>query len=47
MTTTGTYLLGIDFGTESCRVVICDLEGRPITFAATSYPTHHPRPGWA
>lgn len=47
MTTTGTYLLGINFGTESCRVVICDLEGRPITFAATSYPTHHPRPGWA
>lgn len=46
-TTTGPYLLGIDFGTESCRVAIFDLTGRPITFAATAYTTHHPRPGWA
>lgn len=43
----GPYLLGIDFGTESCRVAIFDLTGRPITFAATPYKTTHPRPGWA
>lgn len=43
----GPYLLGIDFGTESCRVAICDVHGHPLTFAATSYPTHHPHPGWA
>lgn len=45
--TTGPYLLGIDFGTESCRVAIFDLIGRPVTFAATGYKTTHPRPGWA
>ena len=40
-------LLGIDYGTESCRVAIFDLAGRPLTFAATPYKTTHPRPGWA
>lgn len=43
----GPYLLGIDFGTESCRAAIFDLHGHPIGFAATPYPTYHPRPGWA
>jgi FGGY-family pentulose kinase len=41
------YLLGIDFGTESCRVGIFDLEGRPVAFEATVYALQHPRPGWA
>ena len=31
----GPYLLGIDYGTESCRAAIFDLAGRPIAFAAT------------
>ncbi len=43
----GPYLLGIDYGTESCRAAIFDLRGTPIGFAATGYPTHHPHPGWA
>ncbi|MFT0762675.1 FGGY-family carbohydrate kinase [Scrofimicrobium sp. R131] len=43
----GPFLLGIDFGTESCRAAIFDLQGHPIGFAATPYPTHHPRPGRA
>lgn len=43
----GPYLLGIDFGTESCRAALFDLRGEPIGFAATPYPTFHPRPGWA
>ncbi|HSO69572.1 MAG TPA: FGGY-family carbohydrate kinase [Arachnia sp.] len=47
MSNDGPYLMGIDFGTESCRVAIFDLAGRPVTFAATAYRTHHPRPGWA
>ncbi len=47
MINNGPYLLGIDYGTESCRVAICDLQGRPIALAATPYPTTHPRPGWA
>lgn len=45
--TTGPFLLGIDFGTESCRAAIFDLAGAPIGFAATAYPTNHPRSGWA
>ena len=43
----GPYLLGIDYGTESCRVAIFDVQGRPLTFAATPYKTTHPRPGYA
>jgi FGGY-family pentulose kinase len=45
--TAGPFVLGIDFGTESCRAAIFDLTGRPVTFAATGYTTTHPRPGWA
>jgi len=44
---TDQYLLGIDYGTESCRVAIFTADGRPVTFAATPYVTHRPRPGWA
>lgn len=43
----GPFFLGIDYGTESCRVGIFDAVGTPITFAATPYKTTHPRPGWA
>lgn len=35
--TDNTYLLGIDFGTESVRAAIFDLAGRPVSFAATAY----------
>ncbi|MCO6449506.1 MAG: xylulose kinase [Caldilineales bacterium] len=41
------YVLGIDFGTESVRVGIFDLEGVPAVFASQPYPLRHPRPGWA
>lgn len=43
---TDQYLLGIDYGTESCRVGIFTTDGKPVTFAATPYETHRPRPGW-
>lgn len=43
----GPYMMGIDYGTESCRVAIVDLHGTPRSIAATTYPTSHPRPGWA
>ena len=45
--TGGPYVMGIDFGTESCRVGIFDLTGAPVAFAATAYKTTHPAPGWA
>lgn len=45
--TGGPYVMGIDYGTESCRVGIFDLTGSPVAFAATAYKTTHPAPGWA
>ena len=33
----GPFLMGIDFGTESCRAALFDLRGTPIAFAATPY----------
>lgn len=47
MANTDQYVLGIDYGTESCRVAIFGLDGKPIYFAATPYTTSHPRAGWA
>ncbi len=44
---TGPYVMGIDFGTESVRVGLFDLEGRPAVFASQTYPLRHPHPGWA
>lgn len=41
------YLLGIDFGTESCRVAVFTADGVQVAFWATGYPTSYPRPGWA
>ncbi|PID98343.1 MAG: xylulose kinase [Actinobacteria bacterium] len=46
-TSEGPFLLGIDFGTESCRAAIFDIKGHPVTFAATPYKLSHPRAGWA
>ncbi|QAY63130.1 xylulose kinase [Xylanimonas allomyrinae] len=45
--TDGPYVMGIDFGTESCRVAIVDLTGRPVAIASTGYVTSYPRPGQA
>ena len=41
------YLIGVDGGTESLRVGIFDLQGRPLAFASTAYETRFPNPGWA
>jgi ribulokinase len=43
----GPYALGIDFGTESVRVGIFDMEGTPIVFTVEPYGLSHPYPGWA
>jgi ribulose kinase len=43
----GPYVLGIDYGTESVRVGIFDLEGTPVVFAAEAYSLKHPHSGWA
>jgi FGGY-family pentulose kinase len=41
------YLLGIDFGTESCRAGLFDTAGKLVAAEATPYELEHPRPGWA
>jgi len=43
----GPYVLGIDYGTESVRVGIFDLEGTPVVFAGEAYSLKHPYSGWA
>ena len=43
----GPFVLGIDVGTESCRVAVFTLEGSPVAFAAAGYASTHPHPGWA
>ncbi len=41
------FLLGIDYGTESCRAAIIDAVGTPLAFASTPYTTSFPQSGWA
>jgi len=40
-------LLGIDTGTQSARVGICDTGGRFLASASRPYATSYPEPGWA
>lgn len=41
------HVIGIDVGTQSLRVMVFDLAGRPKGSAAQSYPTHYDRVSWA
>lgn len=41
---TPTYLLGIDLGTSSVKVIVVDLDGQIHGSGAASYPTRHPEP---
>ncbi|MGC8849009.1 MAG: xylulokinase [Candidatus Bathyarchaeia archaeon] len=41
------YLLGIDSGTNACKAVLFDLEGRPVSSSAREHPIHYPKPTWA
>jgi FGGY-family pentulose kinase len=43
----GPYLLGMDIGTGSVRVVIFDHKGTPVVFEGVELETRHPRPGRA
>jgi len=39
--------LGIDSGTNACKVVLFDLNGRPISASSREHPIHYPKPTWA
>ena len=41
------YLIGVDGGTESLRAGVFDHAGVPLAYAATTYATEFPAPGWA
>lgn len=41
------FVIGVDAGTEGLRAAIFDLQGAPVAFAATPYPTRFPQPSWA
>lgn len=43
----GPYLMGVDYGTESCRVGIFEPDGTAVVTATEGYDLTHPRPGWA
>lgn len=40
------YLVGIDIGTSSCKIVVMDTGGNLVASTRRSYPTSHPRYGW-
>ena len=40
-------VVALDGGTEGVRAGLFDPAGRPVGFARASYPTTHPRQGWA
>jgi xylulokinase len=42
-----TLLMGIDFGTGSCKVTVIDAGGRLVDEDVGEYPTSHPKPGWS
>ena len=41
------YLLSIDIGTSSCKVVIFDVNGKTLVQTSESYPTYYPKQGFA
>ncbi|WP_324669104.1 xylulokinase [Geochorda subterranea] len=43
----GDFLLGIDLGTSSVKVGLVTEDGRIVAFAARTYETSHPYPGWS
>ncbi len=45
--TSNDRVIGIDFGTVSCRVGLYTLDGRQVDFVTESYPTTHANPAWA
>lgn len=41
------FLLGIDIGTSSTKVALCDASGGVRSTATSAYPVSQPRPGWS
>jgi len=41
------YLVGVDVGSSSCKVMLIDTNGKVLTSSAHPYPTTYPQIGWA
>lgn len=41
------YLLGVDSGTNACKVVLFDLDGRPAASSTEEHQIRYPKPTWA
>lgn len=41
------YLMGVDLGTSSCKVVMFTLKGVKVAEGSREYPVLHPQPTWA
>jgi len=41
------YVIGVDSGTESCRAIIVNAEGKLVAESVVEYSTFYPKPGWA
>ena len=41
------YVLGIDLGTSSVKIVVVHVEGKMIAASSEGYRTYSPHPGWA
>ncbi len=39
-------LLGIDFGTGGCKIILIDTVGNIVDSCSGEYPSSHPHPGW-
>ena len=42
-----TFLLGVDVGTSSLKIVLVSADGTTAAEASAGYPTRFPKPGWA
>jgi xylulokinase len=43
----GSFLVGVDLGTSSCKTVVFTADGRKVSEAQQEYPVLHPQPKWA
>ena len=43
----GTWLLGIDIGTSSCKTALFGPDGQAVAQGGSEYPVSYPRKGWA
>ena len=41
------YFLGVDLGTSSLKLLLCNRDGEVLNTASREYPVHYPKPGFS